>query len=338
MNIRPITDAQQWNSFVLTCSPNTFLHSWQWGQVQQSTGDQVEYLGVFSNDQQIGAALVITVNAKRGRHYLIPHGPIAKDEETIRQIIPIISSFLKQDNQSRSTALRLAPLLINNPANTKFFSKHGFRSAPLHVHAELTWVLDITPSETDLLSNMRKTTRHAIKKAQTNGVTTTILTDDTALDRFWPLYTKTHHRHDFVPWPRDMLQAQLDYFSSHHNIFTIIAQHHNKNVAAAILIHFGSSVFYYHGASIKMPSSIPAAQLLQWSAIQEAKKRQATQYNFWGISPDNQPNHPFAGITTFKKGFGGQAINYLHAQDLPLSLRYWKLWAVDSYRRIKRGF
>jgi len=338
MNIRSITDPQAWNNFVLSCSPNTFLHSWQWGQVQQSIDEQVDYLGIFSGSKQIGAALVITVNAKRGRHHLIPHGPLAQDEKTVRQILPALAAHLKNNNPGQTCALRIAPLLLSTDHNKKYLSLLGFRPAPLHVHAELTWVLDINRPAEELLSNMRKTTRHAIRRAQKNNVTTSIITDNTALNRFWHLYTKTHHRHNFTPWPRPMLEAQQQHFSVSNNIFTIIAQHNGHDVAAAILIHFGNTVYYYHGASIKLPSSIPAAQLLQWEAIQEAQRRGATQYNFWGIAPDNQPKHPFAGITTFKKGFGGEAHNFIHAHDLPLSPRYYLLWTIETARRLKRGF
>ena len=186
---------------------------------------------------------------------------------------------------------------------------------------------------------MRKTTRHAINKAIKAGVTTEIITDPAeALERFWPLYEETRGRHGFVLWPKTSIEAQLKLLSETNSIFAVIARHDNKDVAAAILPHFSDTVFYYHGASTKLPSSIPAAQLLQWAAIQEAQRRGAKQYNFWGIAPANEPQHPFAGITTFKTGFGGYEKDYLHAQDLPLSAGYWGLWLVDTYRKLKRGF
>lgn len=333
--VKEIKDQQAWNNFILSCPTNTFLHSWQWGQVQAKSGEEVTYLGVFNNDQLVAAALAILVKAKRGKHYLIPHGPIAKNEDSVKKALPQIINYLKQSKEPGACAIRIAPLLINNQANLAFFKQQGLRPAPLHVHAELTWVLNIDKPQEQLLSGMRKTTRHAIKKAQTKGVTVSTVSAG-ALDRFWKLYEQTKHRHQFTPWPYDLLASQLNEFND--KTITVIAQHNNKDVASAILIHFGNTVYYHHGASAKLPSSIPASQLLQWHVIQEAQKRQATHYNFWGIAPDNKQNHPFSGITTFKKGFGGEAIDYMHAQDLPLSLSYWKLWLVDTIRKKKRGF
>lgn len=336
--IKQITNQTEWNDFVLTCHPNTFLQSWEWGQVQQTTGDDVQYLGFFKADQQVGATLVITVNAKRGRHYLIPHGPVAIDEATSLNLMPELLKYLKENNKNKVCAIRLAPLFVSSEQSLSHLKSLGMRPAPLHVHAELTWILDISKNEDILLSSMRKTTRHAIKKAQNSDISIEIVAPGLALDRFWDLYKETKERHKFTPWPYDMLKAQLDIFDAGNKVFTVIAKHHDQNISAAILIHFGTTVYYYHGASKKLPGSLPANQLVQWTAIKEAKQRGAKAYNFWGIAPDNQPNHPFAGITTFKKGFGGKAYDYMHAHDLPLSPAYYPLWAIESWRKYKRGF
>lgn len=339
MELKEIQIKEQWNAFVLECNPNTFLQSWEWGQVQKNDGEKVRYLGAFEGDVQVGAALLITVGAKRGTHLLCPHGPIAKDDEMIRRIIKELAAYAKSIAASEGiVALRIAPLLEVDTQTESFFKELSFRPAPMHVHAELTWVKDISGDEVQIMQDMRKTTRHAVRKAGKEGVTVTVHRDAPALERFWPLYTATKTRHDFVPFPKSFIVSQLEEFKKEGRAFVIIAQYKGEDVAAAIVMQFGTTAFYYHGASKKLPSSVPAAQMLQFEAMKEAKRSGCTQYNFWGIAPDDEPNHPFAGITIFKKGFGGSAINYMHAQDLPLSPKYWILWSVEMYRKWKKGF
>lgn len=339
MTIKELHDKNKWNNFLLTLQPNTFLQSWQWGQLQKQSGEEVRYLGFFEQDKQIGAALVITVNAKRGRHLFCPHGPIFETEQATRQHLPVFVDYCKKlARQDKAIAIRIAPLLVTSQDNTQVFSNLKFRPAPLHVHAERTWNLDITPGEDKLLYNMRKTTRHAIRKAQDLSVTTDIVTNSSIIDRFLPLYHTTQHRHHFVPFSKDFLAQQLNIFSRDQNTFAVFVSHQGRDIAAAILIHFGSTVFYHHGASLKQKNQPPASHLVQWEAIKEARRRSATRYNLWGIRPKNKPSHPFAGITTFKQGFGGYALNYMHAQDLPLSPLYYKLWLVESLRKLRRGF
>lgn len=339
MTIRELSDPKAWNTFLITNSINTFLQSWEWGQLQRDDGETVRYLGFFDNNQQIGSALVITVNASRGRYLLCPHGPFFIQDTQFIEYFPQFLTALKTYAQSdHAIAIRIAPLTVTQPSITSLFQAYPFRPAPIHAHTELTWVLDIAGTEDQILAGMRKTTRHAIKKAQKAGVTVDISHHPEAIDRFWPIYATTSKRHGFVPFSKDFLKNQWKQFAHDHRMYAVFAQHEGKDVAGALFVQFGSTVFYHHGASYPQSTRVNAPHLLQWTSIQEAKRRGASRYNFWGIARDDQPQHPFAGITVFKKGFGGYALDYMHLQDLPVSLRYWKLWAVETWRKYKRGF
>jgi len=63
-----------------------------------------------------------------------------------------------------------------------------------------------------------------------------------------------------------------------------------------------------------------------------------SKIQFWGIAPENRPKHPWTGLTLFKTGFGGYKEEYLHCQDLPVTLKYWLNYTVEKMRRIKRGY
>ncbi len=56
----------------------------------------------------------------------------------------------------------------------------------------------------------------------------------------------------------------------------------------------------------------------------------------WGISKTETPEHRFAGVTLFKKGFPGERVDWLHAQDLPLTKKYWITYGFENLRRIAR--
>ncbi|MEX1997083.1 MAG: peptidoglycan bridge formation glycyltransferase FemA/FemB family protein [Candidatus Andersenbacteria bacterium] len=339
IEVKLIVSQTAWDAFVLRLLPNTFLQSWQWGQFQEQQGEIALYLGLYRGPEQIGAALVILVKARRGYHYIIPHGPLWLSPADVRGSIQVIATFLRAHaTTTGAVGLRIAPLLLATPAHYGIFRELGFRAAPLHIHTELTWVLDINESLALLLKAMRKTTRQAIAKAAAAGVTTEIITDVIGINRFWPLYEQTRQRHKFVPFSQEFLRQQFTVFASTGNAYLVMARYRGRDIAGAILIQYGNTVFYHHGASVNLAASVSGAQFTQWQAIQEAQRRGATRYNFWGIAPAEQPDHPFTGITVFKKGFGGFALDYLHAQDLPLTRAYWKLWAVDHWRKYRRGF
>lgn len=337
--IRAVTNQNTWDQFLLQLNPNTFLQSSEWAELQEKHNSHVYRLGLYEDEKLIGVGLVLLVKAKRGHFLFCPHGPLLADEMTTRRYLPTLINYCRTlAEQEKAVAVRIAPLLLTTPENTTLFKSVGFRPAPLHVHTELTWMLDINLPEEKLLQNMRKTTRQAIRRAIESPLTAEVVTDSSAIDRFWPLYQETKTRHSFVPFSEQFLRDQFEIFSKNNRVYAIIVNHENKAVGAGLFIHFGNTVFYHHGASTKLPATLPASHLVQWRSIQEAKKRGAMHYNFWGIASAKKPKHPFAGITVFKTGFGGYAVDYMHAQDLPLNWKYWKLWAIETYRKFKRGF
>jgi lipid II:glycine glycyltransferase (peptidoglycan interpeptide bridge formation enzyme) len=82
---------------------------------------------------------------------------------------------------------------------------------------------------------------------------------------------------------------------------------------------------------------------LQWEAIKEAKSRGCKTYNFWGIAPEiKNPEdikvslHPWAGLSLFKMGFGGERKEYVKTQDLDVSPKYWLNYIIEVLRKHKR--
>ena len=73
-----------------------------------------------------------------------------------------------------------------------------------------------------------------------------------------------------------------------------------------------------------------------WQVILEARSRGCALMNFYGIAPENEPKHPWAGLSLFKKGFGGGAHEYVSTQDLILRPAYWITYSIEALRRLKR--
>ncbi|MCX6792250.1 MAG: peptidoglycan bridge formation glycyltransferase FemA/FemB family protein [Candidatus Gottesmanbacteria bacterium] len=224
--------------------------------------------------------------------------------------------------------IRMSPLLEITPENTKLFKDIGLQNAPIHaMDAELCWVLDLDKSEEELLVGMRKTTRYEIRRAQKLGVAI-----HTGAKDFFALYTQTSRRQGFVP--HSGIREELDVFGSDAVVYNAVYE--GKTIASAIILFWGDQAIYHHGASIL--SKIPASYLIQWEAIREAKKRGQKLYNFWGIAPEDKASHPWRGITLFKTGFGGRTMEFMHAQDYPVSPLYVIPKTIELIRKQLKGY
>lgn len=332
MEIKEITNKEVWEDFLLSCDEKTFLDSWNWGVFQNKQEDKIWRFGIYNGQKLIAIALIVKIRAKRGTFLFVPHAPIG-DHDSLNSLIDKLKELGKKEKVS---FIRIAPIWKRNEENIKIFKDLGFRDAPIHIHPELTWELNITSSENEILAGMRKTTRYLIRKAQKDKdieIVKSVNLNDLGI--FHKLLEKTADRHNFTPFSLNYLIEQFSCFNPDGQMVIWLGKYKGGVISSAITVYWQNMGFYHHGASIGHNSNqMPVTYLQQWEMIKEAKNRNCKVYNFWGIS--KQPNHPWAGLSLFKMGFGGYEKEYIKTQDLPLSIFYYPTFLFENLRKIKR--
>jgi peptidoglycan pentaglycine glycine transferase (the first glycine) len=345
ISVKEINDKNIWSGFVKSVAPPTFLHSWEWGEFQERIKTPIIRLGVWEGERLCAVALILKIRAKRGSFLFCPHGPIIPSSGSANGQNIDSSSILKAIT-SHLTAIakregydfiRIAPMMADSPESRALYRGLGFRHAPIHMHPELAWILDLEPSEDELLKAMRKTSRYSIRKADNDGVRVSIGSSESDLEAFWSVYGTTVKRQHFTPFSKEFFRAELNIFSAQNSASIFIGSVKDEPVSAAFVVFDEVSGYYHHGASSQAYPKIPASHLVLWTAIREAKRRGCRTFNFWGISPDDRPDHPWAGLSLFKKGFGGRVESYVPAQDLVVAPAYWVNWMIESVRKKVRG-
>jgi lipid II:glycine glycyltransferase (peptidoglycan interpeptide bridge formation enzyme) len=238
----------------------------------------------------------------------------------------------------RSDFIRISPIIERTEENNKLFKDLGFRLRPLHTHPESSWKLNIEKPEEELLAGMRKTTRYLIKKAQEDKNIEIFQSFDLRdVETFRQMHLEVVKRQKFVPFSLEYFQKEFMAFIPDNQIALFIAKYKGLPIAASYGIFWSNMTFYHHAALLPEYKKIPAAYLLQWKAIKEAKKRGCKIYDFWGYSdPLKNQKHPYSGPTLFKMGFGGYKDEYVKTYDMPLSWKYWINYLVETVRKIKR--
>jgi lipid II:glycine glycyltransferase (peptidoglycan interpeptide bridge formation enzyme) len=356
MIIKELKDKNLWEEFLLDCEEKTFLQSWNWGEFCKKEGNKTWRFGIYNSEQLIATAFLCKIQAKRGTFMFVPHGPNINSKLKIQnsKILEILLEELKRiAKKEKCDFIRLAPILELNDENIEIFKDLGFKEAPIHIHPELTWELDITKSEEELLVKMRKTTRYLIRQVQKNNEVKIIQSRNlNDVEKFDKLNQQTVDRHHFVPFSLDYLKNEFSAFSPDNQpirqaqgypeciegqISIFLGRYKNETVSSGIFVFWQGIAFYHHGASSLKYPKIPVSYLLLWEAIREAKKRGCNKFNFWGIAPENERNHPWAGLSLFKMGFGGYKKEYVRTQDFPLSNKYWLTYIFEMLRKKKRG-
>ncbi len=337
--VKKVEDQHSWDSFIESVAPDTFLQSWQWAEFNEKVAATPTRLGIYNDDRLVAVALLLTVRARRGTFLLCPHGPVIAHAADTALVMTALTDELKKIAEKQGASfIRIAPLLSDTPEHNSIFKKMGYRNAPVHmVHPELAWILDTTADEAALLHSMRKSTRYSIKKAEKEGVTITTSTRPEDFELFWKVYEQTAKRQHFTAFTKNFLQAEFEVFSKKNAAMFFFAHFKNEITATAFIVFDHHSGYYHHGATTQKYSGLTDAQLLQWEVIKECKRRGLKKYNFWGVVPEHKKKHPWNGLSTFKRGFGGYKKEYVHAKDLSLSSRYWVTYIIERLRRFKRG-
>lgn len=337
MEIKEITEKKTWEDFLLQCSEKTFCQSFNWGEFNKEMGDKVYRFGIYDNEKLIAVAQTLRVKAKRGTFIFVPHGPVILEGNSLEIMKALLEHLKDLGKKEKASFIRFSPVFQLNAENVKMFKELGTINAPIHMHPELTWELNTTVSEEDLLKGMRKTTRYLVKQAEKNSDVEIVKSvDEKDLNEFEKVYLETAGRHSFTPFPEKYLKRELEAFKDDNEIVIFSGKYQGETVSSAMIIYWSNRAFYHQGASSSKYSKIPISYLLQWEAIKEAKRRGCEIYNFWGVVPDNEKNHPWAGLSLFKKGFGGTEKQYVKTQDYVLSPVYWLTYIFEQIRKRRR--
>ena len=329
-----------------------FLQSDEWGKCAEKVGHKT-IRKTFKNGESV---LMLVKDARRGRYLEIPGGPLIdwNDDKVVNEVFAEIKNIAKEE---KCVFVRFRPQLYKTDENLALVKKTGSRPAPFHLHAQNTVILDLEKSEDELLAEMRRQTRYEVRRSSKLELVVEKGTSDELFKEFHSVQVETAKRQNFIPPNMDELEAYHEIFKDHAMIYyvktsknltidgkkIIEGEPEGEYIPAGTIINYGlfidygAEVEYFEAASTEFGHAVPGAYAMLWQAAQDYKKKGLKRFNLWGIAPPNQPNHRYAKVTTFKTGFGGEQVEFIHAQDIVINkAKYLITKAVEEIRKKKR--
>jgi peptidoglycan pentaglycine glycine transferase (the first glycine) len=236
--------------------------------------------------------------------------------------------------------LRLEPL--NFDAAT-LLARHGVLRETETFQPKQTSVVDISRSEEEVLGGMKSKHRYNIKVAERHGVEIELVHENAAdhFDRFWKLLSDTAQRQSFRTHGLAYHKKMVEVLAPQGMVRLGFAKLHGEDLATVLLITHDKNITYLHGGSSENHKEVMAPFLLHWQIIQWAKSKRYEKYDLWGTNAiqteegwEPRSNHPSAGTTRFKLGWGGEVVQYPGAFDLVLKPIPYTLY--NGIRRIIR--
>lgn len=344
MEARIITDRKQWNQFVRDTPTGHLCQTYEWAEHGEDPASRAQALrvGVLDGDRLVGAVLLLRskLAGVPGALYYAPRGPVVPAADG--PVLPLLmQTAARLARKGGGFALRVEPNMPDDePQWRAAFERLGFHTSPHVIYLRNTWILDVRPTEKQLLDDMKQTWRYNIGKTGRSGVTIRQGTTEADLAIFYTLQAETAQREHFYLYPQSVFRDMLDHYSPEAAardataiLTLLIAEYEGKPLAATTVATFGKWAWSMHTGitSDAQARKLRPNYLLQWEAIRWAKAQGCDFFDFRNIPEVLAEGQPMYGVYEFKKGFGGFFHRVMPTMELVLNplVYYPYTWALD---------
>ena len=306
-------DQGSWNKLVGQYAPpfGAFLQSWEWGEFQRILGFEVVRLKEEVKDKVVLAQAVKFPLPFQSSYWHVPKGPLG-------EATPKVAMELLCKKLSGGAFLKIEP--VTKP-------RSGAKTKDRQ--PSVTTIVDLTQSEDKIAENMKPKTRYNIRLAEKKGVTASIVELD-HFDDLVRLMQQTAERDKFSLHEIERYRKMLETLRGPDcKAFMAMAFYEGRPLAANIMIDAFGMRTYLHGASSNLYRNVMAPYALHDFLFRDAKAKGLKAYDFWGIAPPEAgDDHPWAGISRFKNGFGGEVVRMPGTIDVSKNFVMYNLYRI----------
>ena len=296
----------------------SFLQSPIYANVHERSGKTVLRVIARKGERIVACAVAVKYDAPLDLSFLyLPYGPVVSSWSN--GVLSAFKAFLTDEAKRLSCSF---VRLDNFPDDLqkRSLSNRLARAASLQPRAE--WVINISQTEDTLWAGMHKHARYNIRLAERATAEIRVYSPaDAPIDDFYALMKTTASRDEFSIFDKAYYKSYLACLDAQSG-FVVMCYIDGKPVATGLFVVYDSQAHYVFAGSSDDFRKIAPAYSVIWEAMKQARQRGCVHFNFGGIS-DNVKGQTWAGVTSFKKRFGGFAVIHPNPIDIVVKpLRY----------------
>ncbi len=296
------------------------LQSQIWASVQEAVGRST-YFQWSNHWSWVG----FEHKARGIRYLVVPSGPTArlKGSDSLQSIMKLAESegfdFVQIEPMGAITAEQLKSIGAIKVAE---------------VDPEHTQIIDLAKTEEELRADLKSGHRNRINGASRRGVEVSITSSAEDFESFLGMLRDTAKRAKVTFYPNKYYRDIYKVMAPKGSIKLYIAKVDGQPIAAAMFYDYGGTRYYSHsGAFQTLNRQYKAMVYLLWVALLDAKQLGYSKIDLCGVAPNDDSGHKWAGLTTFKKGYGGKTVSYLGTYDIPINKSKYKVFSF--YRKLR---
>ena len=324
MNTRYATgdEATDWSA-IISHNPDggNVLQGAEFLAVKARSGWKIHHLMV--NDRAVG--VMERAIPLFGKVWYIPKGPSTTSVDDLSALLDELVPYARSQGVM---SIKIEPELPHDTDMSLVVGKFSLmKTAPVQYNYA-TVLVDLAPSLDDIMKSLNQKGRHAIRRAERDGVVVKQLepTDENCRIMY-DMLRATGQGAGFVVRPYEYYRDFYQAYGDNGGLF--IAYFKDQPVAGGFAMVQGAKSMYKDGASVRERPAYGASHLLQWRIIEWVKQRGSKQHDLAGAPPvahAHDQAHPFYAIGKFKRQFNNEVTEYVGAYNVPVSSQKAKLW------------
>ena len=339
-SVREVRDVtrEEWDDWVEN-SPGGghVLQSYAWGEFKRGQGWRPVRLALERDGKVVGLGQFLAYNTfpVPGSLMYCTKGPWLPwdDQEAVRAFFGGVAQAAGREG---AHTVKIEPEVFEERTDVKaLLHDIGFRKARYDLNFANTVVIDLSPPEEDLLKRMRgnkgRTTRKNIRQGLAKGVE--VVEPEDFEWAFGTLYgwmeELSESKEGFTNRrPREYLRRMMREMSDAGHGHFFFAEQGGRPLSGVYVFTFGEKLWFMHGASDREKRGQTPNYLLLWEVMRWAKRRGITYCDLVGAPKreDRTKDNPYYGSYEFKRGFGGDVVEFVGCLDLPVRPRLAAAW------------
>lgn len=263
--------------------------------------------------------------APRLRYLMLPYGPVIA-----RDAAEALGSLVFAGEDQDADFVRIEP--IGNITADDLQAVGAKKIS--EVEPQFTFVVDLTKPEEELKSALDSGHRNRVNTTEKRGIRIEQIRDTSPTPDFLRLMRDTashagikNHADSYYEL---MAESLIGAGVASYYVSTVEGQ----PASISLVYDWGGRRYYAHtGNDQALNRQYKVAVSAVWRMMLDAKAVGLRSFDFWGAAPDDSPGHKWAGITSFKKGFGGERVGTIGTWDIPIHRTKYRTYTL--YRKLR---
>lgn len=299
---------------------DTILQEPAWLAVQRDLGHDVADLSGPG-----WHARAVLQRRRVGSFLYCPYGPVVAEPGALPAAL---AALTEEARRAGAWFLRLEPMPAGDGLEPgrghdvadlrDVLAARGARISPSDVQPRRTRLIDLRRPPEDLLADMTGSIRTIYRNGHKKGLAVEASSDPADIDILLGFLELTSRRKGIRTHPERYLRQVAATLMPRDAAKLYITRQHGTPVCAALVYDSATVRTFAHAAVPTQHRRLRPNQPLIVQAMLDARARGQHAADLFGIAPTDDPAHPWAGFTAFKRSFGGVDVAHTGTWDLPV--------------------